>query len=194
VIEKLLEVSNGKLLIPVLCAVVGTVFVKGAFNLHRSKSADRRDFLDLWMRSEGRDDLWLEVSMRHLFGTYLPASVIRSLMQGPQAARALLEVSEFWELLEMNDETLELSWKKNSHASVRGRRAWRYALNAFYFVTMGSALFAIYIAIVSDARMTVVASFWIYGIFLGGIGFRCLGVSEKLKVAGTGAPRWLSLP
>ena len=193
-IEKLLEVSNGKLLIPVLCAVVGTVFVKGIFNLHRSKSADRRDFLDLWMRNEGRDDLWLEVSVRHLFGTYLPASIIRSLMQSPQAGRALLEVSEFWDLLEMNDETLELNWKKRSHASVRSRRIWRYALNAFYFVTMGSALFVLYIAIVSDARMTVVASFWIYGIFLGGVGFRCLDAADKLKVATTGAPRWLGLP
>ncbi|MDR6841549.1 hypothetical protein [Pseudoxanthomonas sacheonensis] len=193
-IEKLLEVSNGKLLIPVLCALVGAVLVKGIFNLHRSKSADRRDFLDLWMRNEGRDDIWLEVSVRHLFGTYLPASIIRSLMQGPQAARALLEVSEFWDLLEMNDETLELNWKKKSHATSNGRRNWRYALNALYFLAMGSALFFIYLAIIADVRTPLVVSFWIYGLFLGGLGMRCLHLADKLTTANTAACRWLGLP
>jgi len=194
VIEKLLEVSNGKLLIPVLCALAGAVLVKGIFNLHRSKSADRRDFLDLWMRNEGRDDIWLEVSVRHLFGTYLPASIIRSLMQGPQAARALLEVSEFWELLEIDDETLELRWKRKSHTTSKGRRIWRYALNAFYFVAMGSALVFIYMAITGDAKATVMLSWWVYGLFLAGIAMRCVDFGGKLKTASTGAPRWLGLP
>ncbi len=193
-IEKLLEVSNGKLLIPVLCALAGAVLVKGIFNLHRSKSADRRDFLDLWMRNEERDDIWLEVSVRHLFGAYLPASIIRSLMQGPQAARALLEVSEFWDLLEMNDETLELDWKKKSHATPDGRRNWRYALNTLYFVAMGSALVSIYIAIIGDAKTTLVLSWWIYGLFFAGFAIRCVDLADKLKTATAGAPRWLGLP
>ena len=192
-IEKLLEASNGKLLIPMLCALVGAVLVKGIFNLHRSKSADRRDFLDLWMRNEGRDDIWLEVSVRHLFGTYLPASIIRSLMQGPQAARALLEVSEFWELLEINDETLELNWKKKSHATSNGRRNWRYALNALYFVAMGSALVFIFMAIGGDFKTTLVLSWWVYGIFLAGFAMRCVHFADQLKTATTGGPRWLDL-
>lgn len=193
-IEKLLEASNGKLLIPVLCALAGAVLVKGIFNLHRSKSADRRDFLDLWMRNEGRDDIWLEVSVRHLFGTYLPASIIRSLLQGPQAARALLEVSEFWELLEMNDETLELNWKKKSHATSNGRRNWRYALNALYFVAMGAALVFIFMAIAGDFKTTLVLSWWVYGIFLAGFAMRCVHFEDQLKTASTGAPRWLGMP
>jgi hypothetical protein len=73
VIEKLLEISNGRLLILLLFALVGAVLVKGIFNLHRTKIADRRSFLDLWMRNEGRDDTWLEVSVRHLYDIYLPA-------------------------------------------------------------------------------------------------------------------------
>lgn len=193
-IEKLLEVSNGKLLIPVLSALAGAVLVKGIFNLHRSKSADRRDFLDLWMRNEGRDDIWLEVSVRHLFGTYLPASIIRSLMQGPQAARALLEVSEFWDLLEMNDETLELNWKRKGHATSNGRRNWRYALNALYFVAMGSALVFIYVAIAGDAKTILMLSWWICGLSLAGFAMRCVDFADKLKTATTGAPRWLGLP
>ena len=192
-IEKLLEVSNGKLLIPVLCALVGAMLVKGIFSLHRSKSADRRDFLDLWMRNEGRDDIWLEVSVRHLFGTYLPASIIRSLMQGPQAARALLEVSEFWDLLEMNDETLELRWKRKSHATSNGRRTWRYALNLLYFAAMGSALVFSYLAIIEDANTALMLSWWIYGLFLAGFAMRCVDLGDKLKTASTGAPRWLGL-
>lgn len=194
VIEKLLEVSNGKLLIPMLCALAGAVLVKGIFNLHRSKSADRRDFLDLWMRNEGHDDIWLEISVRHLFGTYLPASVIRSLMQGPQAARALLEVSAFWNLLEMNDETLELKWKRKSYATSNGRRRWCYSLNTLYFVAMGSALVFVYIAIAGDAETKLTLSWWIYGLFLAGIAMRCVHFADQLKTATTGAPRWLGLP
>lgn len=193
-IEKLLEMSNGKLLIPVLCALVGAALVKGIFNLHRSKSADRRDFLDLWKSNETHDDIWLEVSVRHLFGTYLPASIIRDLMQSPQAARALLEASEFWDLLEMDDETLEVSWKKKRHATASKRNKWRYALNALYFIAMGLGLFCIYLAVASNAQVTLVVSFWIYGIFLGGLGMRCLHLADKLTIASTGAPRWLGLP
>lgn len=193
-IEKLLEASNGKLLIPVLFALMGTVLVKGLFNLNRSKSADRRDFLDLWRQNETRDDIWLEVSVRHLFGTYLPASIIRSLIHGPQAARGLLEVSEFWDLLEINDETLEVSWKKKRYATARRRNGWRYALNVFYFVAMGLGLFFIYLAIASNAQMTLVVSFWVIGIFLGGVGMRSLHLADKLTTANTGAPRWLGLP
>lgn len=193
-IEKLLEASNGKMLIPVLCALVGAALVKGIYNLHRSRSADRRDFLDLWVRSERRDDVWLEVSIRHLFGTYLPASIIRSLMQSPQAARALLEVSEFWDLLEINDETLDVSWKKRSHTTMSGRRRWRYALNGLYFLSMGLALVCFYVAIVVDAKVMLVVSFWLYGLFLGGVGMRCLHLADKLTTANTGAPRWLGLP
>lgn len=192
-IEKLLEIGNGKLLIPVLCALAGAVLVKGVFNLHRSKSADRRDFLDLWMRSQDRDDLWLEVSIRHLFGTYLPASIIRSLLQSPQAAQALLEVSEFWDLLEINDETLDLRWKKKRHATENARRYWRYASNVLYFVSMGLGLLCIYVAIVIDAKMTFVLSLWVYGFFLVIIGMRCLHYADKLITASKGAPRWLGL-
>lgn len=192
-IEKLLEISNGKLLIPVLCALAGAVLVKGLFNLHRSKSADRRDFLDLLMRSQDRDDLWLEVSIRHLFGTYLPASIIRSLLQSPQAARALLEVSEFWDLLEINDETLDLRWKKKSHATANARRYLRYASNVLYFVSMGLGLLCIYVAVVIDAKMTFVLSLWVYGFILVIIGMRCLHYADKLTTASKGAPRWLGL-
>ena len=192
-LDKLLEISDGTLLIPVVCAFIGTLFVKGLFNLHRSRSSDRRDFLDLWMRNEGRDDIWLEVSVRHLFGTYLPASIIRSLMQSPQAARALLEVSEFWDLLEINDETLEVSWKKKSHATAKGRRIWRYSLNGLYFIAMALALLCAYVAIVFDARTTLVLSLWVYAVFLGGFAMGCLHLAEKITTANAGAPRWLGL-
>lgn len=193
-LDKLLEIGDGKLLIPVLCAVVGALFVKGIFNLHRSKSTDRRDFLDLWMRKEARDDVWLEVSVRHLFGTYLPASIIRSLMQSPQAARTLMEVSEFWDLLEMNDETLEIGWKKKSHATAKGRRIWRYSLNGLYFIAMAVALLCAYVAIVADAKTTLVLTLWVYAVSLGGFAMGCLHLAEKITTANTGAPRWLGLP
>jgi hypothetical protein len=39
-------------------------------------------------------------------------------------------------------------------------------LNVFYFVAMGSALVLIYLAITEGAKMVLMLSRWVYGIFL----------------------------
>jgi len=111
-IEKLLELAHGRLVIPLIVIVAGVALAKGALHLTRSRSQDRKDFLDLMRSTEVQTDLWITVAVRHAFGAYLPSAVIRQLMSSPQPGRALAEVASAWDFLEMDDETSELSWRR----------------------------------------------------------------------------------
>jgi hypothetical protein len=72
VIQELLVASHGTLLVPLALLVALTVLAKGMFSLHRSKSQNRKDFLELW-RGEHPDDLWLEVAGRYSKWTIIVA-------------------------------------------------------------------------------------------------------------------------
>lgn len=193
-VEELLELGGGRLLIPVVVVVVGATLVKGLFGLQRSRSADRRDFLDVFQSWEGQSDLWLSAAVRHLFGNYLPPSLIRQLMSVRQPGRALLEVSNAWDFLEMEDETEELRWRRSRYSSAKFRRVLGWVLTALYFVLASFALFLAYRAVIGGfgERVTVIA--WIYvGLGLFGALF-CLAYQENLSSAGKAANRWLGLP
>lgn len=91
-IELWLKQYGQQWLLPLAVILVVPFLVKGVFGLQRSRSQDRKDFLDLWPKRDQADDFWLQVAMRHAYGEYLPATVLRHLMNQPQGARALLEV------------------------------------------------------------------------------------------------------
>jgi len=40
------------------------------------------------------------VKIRHLYGTHLPAHVIRSVLAHPHTSQALLDLSELWDLFD----------------------------------------------------------------------------------------------
>lgn len=193
-IEELLKVGGEKLIVPVLVAVIGAALVKGMFGLDRSKSADRKDFLDLWVRRESHDDLWLEVAVRHLFGTYLPASLIRSLLQSHQAGRALLEISQCWDYLDMHDETGEVQWKAKRHEYSRKRRRESRFFDAAYFLLMAVALLIAYVTLRGLLGAVGSAIAWVYVVLSGTFAFWCLAKADMLKTANRAVPRWLGLP
>lgn len=193
-IEELLKLGGGRLLIPIVVVVVGTALVKGMFGLHRSRSADRRDFLNVFQGWEGQSDLWLSAAVRHLFGNYLPPSLIRQLMSGRQPGRALLEVSNAWDFLEMEDETEDIRWRRPRYASAKFRKVLGWVLMVLYFVLASCALFLAYLAITGGFGERSTAIAWIYvalGLFGG---FFCLAYQENLSAAGKAANRWLGLP
>lgn len=192
-IDELLNFGGQQALIPVLAAVVGTWLVRGLFGIHRSKSQNRKEFLELWAHGQLQDDIWLEVSVRHLFGTYLPASLIRSLLQSPQAARALLEVSESWDFLDMDDETKEVKWKKERYSDPNKRNWSRRLFSWSYFVCMGLALFIGYLMLATSLGPAYSAVGWVYVFFFAGLAFWCLSKSDGLNTANIAVPRWLGL-
>lgn len=193
-VEELLKLGGGRLLIPVVVVILGATLVKGLFGLQRSRSADRRDFLDVFQGWEDQSDLWLSAAIRHVFGNYLPPSLIRQLMSGRQPGRALLEVSSAWDFLDMEDETQELRWRKPRYANAKFRKVLVWVLTALYFVLASFALFLAYRAIAGGLGERAAVIAWVYAS-LGFFGaFFCLAYQENLSAAGKAANRWLGLP
>lgn len=193
-IEKLMELDGGKYLIPVVVIFTGTALVKGIFGFHRSRSSDRRDFLELFQKYQGENDLWLSVAVRHLFGAYLPATLIRQLMCNPQPGRALAEVAHVWDLLEMDDDTGELHWRRRRFASPVYRRVLSWLLLLSYLVLASTALFLAIRAGKSGFGGTGLVIMWFLVLMMGVTAFWCLAYQGTLKDAGKAAQRWLGLP
>lgn len=192
-IDKLLQMGDGRLLIPIVVIAAGIVLVRGVFSLNRSRSADRRDFLDLFQKSEAQNDLWLSVAIRHLFGAYLPADLIRQLMSGPQPGRALSEVAGVWDLLDMDDETRELYWRRGLFKSPKARKNAVRLLLVMYFILAFSALWLAYWSVIGRFEGTTLGIAWMYTV-LGLFGaFFCLSYSDTLKDADKAARRWLGM-
>ncbi len=192
-IEKLLELADGRLIIPLIAVATGVALVKGVFSLTRSRSQDRRDFLDLFRSHEAQSDVWMTVAVRHVFGAYLPTTLIRQLMQGPQPGRALLEVAAAWDFIDMDDETGELGWRRKRLRSVKARSWIIRILDVAYFVLASVSLWLAYLCVSGTFRGTTLWIAWVY-VILGGSGaFGCLAYGDNLKDADRAARRWLGM-
>lgn len=192
-IENLLQLGGGRLLIPIIVVVVGVAIVKGAFNLTRSRSADRRDFLELFQKYQDANDLWLSVAVRHLFGAYLPAGLIRQLMSAQQPGRALLEVSNSWDLLDLNDETGDLYWRRKILRSQKVRKRIILVFTIFYFVLAFISLTLAYHAMVGTFEGLTLWVAWAWTILTAFGAFSCLAYGDTLKEADKAARRWLGM-
>lgn len=192
-VEKVLEFGGSNWLVPILIATAFVWLVNQITSLHQVKGTRRYEFLQLWSTNTSPDDVWLEVAVRHAFGEYLPASVIRMLMRSKYAARALLEVSESWPLLEYREETDEIVWRHAGHRSSGGRKLRQHAMLIGYAVLMlpaaGAATLLVKLGPTSAQQLA-----WIPVVTLGAAAVGLLVRRERLKAAETAVPRWLGLP
>jgi hypothetical protein len=167
--------------------------IRGIFGLHGRRSQNRKEFLELWDSSRSQDELWLEIVVRHLFGAYLPARIIRLALTRPNKSQALLDLSELWPLLRFDPESLTVSWLNKRHRTQKRRNTARYILLAGYF---GSALIAALSALTAFQSGPVVFSSWIYGvcaITFGSLAALCLLREDSIKLAVTVGDHWLTL-
>jgi len=192
-IEKLLGMADGQWFVALLIVGALTASAKAMFGLFRSTSQDRKDFLDLWSRRSS-DDLWLEVAVRHQFGSYLPASLIRQVLLGPQAGRALLDIATGWDCLEMKDETGQIHWRSEWRANPRFRKLERRVLVPLYFVLAFAGLMIGFSALRATAGVLASWTAWVYVMALIGLAFGCLGRHGALVAAERSMTRWLRPP
>lgn len=192
-IEKLLGMADGQWFVALLVVGALTTLAKGLFGLRRSTSQDRRDFLDLWSRRSS-DDLWLEVAVRHQFGSYLPASLIRQLQRSPQAGRALLDVASGWDFLDMKDGTGEIHWRARRHENPRLRKLERKALMVLYFALAFPGLMLGYYALIAKSGLLASWMMWPFVALLLGTALFCLIRHDTLDMAERSMTRWLRPP
>ncbi|WP_155617076.1 hypothetical protein [Xanthomonas translucens] len=192
VIKQLLQVGGLPLAVPMIIIVLGSILAKGGFSLLRARSTDRKDFLDTFKDIDVRSDLWLCVSVRHLFGKYLPTSVIRKLMVGPNPGRALLDVSDGWELFTFDVATSQVRWLNPNYVNASTRKRKVLMLNVGYFLLGCPGLLLAYWILTEKLAQQFAVVAWVY-VVLAAIGaIACLINSDQLKDAGRAA-EWLGL-
>ncbi|MBB2758112.1 UNVERIFIED_ORG: hypothetical protein GGR68_002270 [Xanthomonas campestris] len=134
------------LLIPIVLFALIIYATRGLFDLHGRRSQHRREFLEHWDPKRADDDLWLEVTVRHLYGQPLPAHVIRTALSHPHCSQALMDLSEIWEFYQYDSDTQTVRWAHTRHK--RAVRRWlnhRWSL-VRYFLLASMAMGATYAA------------------------------------------------
>lgn len=171
-IKDVIATGGPGLLIPVVLFALLFYAARGLFGLHGRRSQHRREFLEQWDPARIDDDLWLEVTIRHLYGTSLPAHVIRTALKHPHSSQGLIDLSDLWELFDYDPTGRTVQWRKSRFrhtASHRLLRAWpfvRYML--FACIGAGSAYLATMIGGVNK---------WIFSILA-----RIMGVGALLSL------------
>lgn len=191
--DKLLSLGSEKLLIPLVVVAVGVALARGLFTVARSHSQDRKEFLDLFRNHEAQNDLWLTVAVRHVFGAYLPANLIRQLMSSPQPGRALLEVGRAWDFIDMDDETGELFWRRKFFRPAWARNTAIVLLAAAYFVLACAAILLAYVCLTGNFDGKALWIAWTYAILSALGALAALTYGDNLKDASKAISRWLGL-
>lgn len=192
-IEKLLELADGRFVMPLVVVAIGIALTRGIFSLARSKSQDRRDFLDFFRDHAAQSDLWVAVSVRHVFGAYLPPALIRQLMSGPQPGRALLEVAAAWDFVDMDEETGELSWRRRCFRAATTRKIVARALAVLYFLLGTASLWLAYLSVTGVFHGKQLWIAWTYVVLCALGALACLLYGDALRGADRAARRWLGM-
>jgi len=191
--KEILEAGGASFLLPAVLFVLVLSAVKGVFGLHGRRSQHRREFLELWDKARSADDLWLEVSVRHLFGTHLPSRVIRLALEQPDRSRSLADLSELWDLLVFDPQRQTVHWR-NTLSSRVARSRWG----------RGLCFVASYMCVLAAVTAAVVAAHyghthfagWVYGSFalvVGFVAFLCLAHDDTVQTAAQAGDRWVEL-
>lgn len=172
----------------VAAAAYGISFFK---DLHRTKGQHRADFLGLWKGADKMDDLSLEVAVRHLCGTYLPASLIRRICRVDHCADGILEMAQLWPLWRYDPRNRRVEWKEPNYAS-HGKLVffrWWYVAGYFFFA-IGAICFLM-LAISADSKSLLAWASGLNALMFPVIAFGSLGKSEAFKLASKVGAQWL---
>lgn len=188
-LKEILTMGGPSLLVPVAVTAAVMYLANWALGLERRRAERRREFLELWPQRQSDDDLWAQVALRHLVGTYLPRSVVQAALVMPNKAAALITLGNIWDFLELVDgATDRVRWKRKLYASRAGRRLAMGLFNAgyFFFALVGIAF------LTGAARASGGLASTSQG-FLGALGIltalTMLFVAHELKEASETAPK-----
>lgn len=129
------------------------------------------------------------MTIRHLYGTHLPAHVIRNALAHPHTSKALLDLSELWDFYEYDPQTRTVRWQHKFHRSTKARGLLRHwpTLRYFLFATAGVAA-GYYATRIQGLNQWIFAMF---ALIAGAAAFLSLWHGEALKVAATEGEAWI---
>lgn len=190
-VKEIIAAGGSGLLMPAVLFVLVLYAIRGLFGLHGRRSQNRKEFLDLWDSTRSQDDLWLEVVVRHLFGSYLPARVIRLALAQPDKAQSLLDLAELWPLFRFDPASQTVSWLHKLHDTPTMRKIGRTMVIGGYFAL---ALIAVLSTFVAFQYGPGSFSGWVYGIcalVFGSLALIVLMHEGTIKIAATVGEDWL---
>lgn len=142
----LIETLPGLVLVAPM-AVAALAIFKWGVSRHDAQFARQREFLQNWKDPEHLDDLSIEVLVRQLTGSYLPAALVRRVCrrERTEVVRTLIDLAVIWPLVEWDACTGRATWKRIAK-SPRIRRLKEFVLWLAYLtagILGGSALVAV---------------------------------------------------
>ncbi|TDK21061.1 hypothetical protein E2F46_15285 [Luteimonas aestuarii] len=190
-LKDLVDAGGSGLLVPAVLFVLVLYVIRGAFSLHGRKSQHRKEFLDLWDADRIGDDLWLEVTVRHLFGVYLPAHVIRLALSHPSSSQALLDLSELWPLLRYDASSRTVQWRSKRHRSLSSKKLARYVPLVWYFAFAILGVMSALIAYHSDQNALLRWTYSVLSIVLFGCAMTHVAKDDAIKLAAESGDVWI---
>lgn len=188
-IKDVIAAGGPSLLIPAVLFVLLYYVIRGLFGLQGRHSQHRSEFLERWDPQRSDDDLWLEVTIRHLYGTALPAHAIRTAFEHPHTSQALAHLSDLWPLLDYEADTKKVRWKHWWHRKQTVRKALRYWPVIRYFAFAGAAAIGLYLATSHQGLHQ-----WIFSTFtivMAACAFLSLWYGEPEKTAALVGESWI---
>lgn len=174
--------GNWAVLPAALLALAGYL-VSLLVGLHGTKSQLRMKFLELWPTALKQDDMSLEVTVRHGFGTYLPASVIKRACRLDHCADRILHLSQLWPLLQHRHPDGQLQWIKVSYTDPKNLAWAERGLTALYFIISLAAFASLSVAIELGHESTLAWMCGLNALLFLALAFGMLGKAEMFAVA-----------
>ncbi|WDS34759.1 hypothetical protein [Pseudoxanthomonas sp.] len=188
--KDVIDAGGPGLLIPTVLFALAFYVIRGVFGVHGRKSQHRSEFLERWDPKRIDDDLWLEVTIRQLFGMHLPAHAIRVALLQPHSSQALIDLSELWNFLHYDSEHKVVRWLHKRHKNPRTRRFARYLGIARYVMLAMATTTSTIIAYNATGL-----SQWVYAslaIILTAGAFISVTYDEAEKIANTQGEAWIN--
>ena len=146
--EQYLDLLGKNFLIPITFFAIGAWVVRFFTSLHDSRRRDRIEFLESWRNHTEMSDLEIEVTIRHLFGAYLPAAVIRRVNSMPFPSQTLLRLIEVWPFAKFDSASNQLTWKEGcSTRTSRWKHIAGWSLGYFAFAALATNCYSLMIGI-----------------------------------------------
>ncbi|UHQ23825.1 hypothetical protein LVB77_03690 [Lysobacter sp. 5GHs7-4] len=191
-LEEVIKAGGGSYLIFGVVAALAFYAIRGLFGLQTRRGQHRREFLELWSDGRPRDALWMQVAVRHLYGSHLPSPVIQLALARPDSSQALSDLSELWDLLVYDGSTRKVRWRRASHSTMARRKLLRVGLLLAYLVC---ALFAVFCGYVSARFGPYTLNGWVYGFCGAVVGFMayiCITKEDSVAVAVRVGDAWVN--
>lgn len=171
-LKNLLDSYPGLALVVPL-ATGALALIRWAVSRHDFHSSKRKEFLLHWKDPTKLDDVSVEVLVRQLTGTYLPAVAVRRVCsrENLETVQTLHRLADIWTLVTWDAQKAEASWKRGA-ANPTARTLWGVAAwAAFSLAFMVGATAVVYVAIEKPSgNVGLVTATWGVALVVGGIG------------------------